>query len=65
VIASADPGLLRQCTRTPWGSEDLELWERLVRVAPAGTTRSLAQAEVRRLTAEYAAPVSRNVLNHL
>jgi hypothetical protein len=56
VIASADPDLLTQWTSTPWGAEDLELWEKLVRVAPAGATRTLAQAEVRRLTAEYAVP---------
>lgn len=56
VIASADPGLLTQWTSTPWGAEDLELWEKLVRVAPAGATRTLAQGEVRRLTAEYAVP---------
>jgi hypothetical protein len=56
VIASADPGLLTRWTGMPWGGEDLELWERLVTVAPAGATRTLAQAEVRRLTAEYAIP---------
>jgi hypothetical protein len=56
VIASADPDLLVRWTGTPWGGEDLELWEKLVKVAPGGATRSLAQAEVRRLTAEYAAP---------
>jgi hypothetical protein len=59
VIASGDPGLLTQWTGKPWGREDLELWEKLVRVAPAGATRSLAETEVRRLTAEYAIPITR------
>jgi hypothetical protein len=45
VIASADPVLLTQWTSKAWGGEDLELWEKLVRVAPAGATRSLAQAQ--------------------
>jgi hypothetical protein len=57
VIAAADPSLLTQWTGTSWGSEDLELWELLATVAPAGATRSLALAEMRRLSAEYAVPV--------
>jgi hypothetical protein len=57
VIAAADPGLLTRWTGTSWGSEDLELWELLATVAPAGATRSLALAEMRRLSAGYAVPV--------
>jgi transcriptional regulator of acetoin/glycerol metabolism len=54
LIAAADPALLQQWTGTPWGDEDLELWELLVRTAPAGATRSLALAEARRLATEDA-----------
>lgn len=52
LIAAADPELLQQWTGTPWGEEDLELWELVVMTAQDGATRSLALAEARRLAAQ-------------
>ncbi len=54
LIAAADPVLLQQWTGTPWGEEDLELWELLVMTAQDGAARSLAMAEARRLAAQDA-----------
>jgi hypothetical protein len=53
LLGTADPGLLLRWTRTPWGRDDLEVWEQLARTAPAGAVRSLAVREARRLAAEY------------
>lgn len=54
LLAEADPGLLNQWAHTPWGNEDLEVWELLARRTPPGALRSLALQQVRRLAAEYA-----------
>jgi len=57
LLAAADPGLLLRWARTPWGRDDLVIWELLAKAAPAGAVRSLAVREARRLTAEYRKPV--------
>jgi hypothetical protein len=56
LLGAADPGLLLRWTRTPSGRDDLEVWEMLARIAPAGAVRSLAVREARRLAAEYRGP---------
>ena len=56
LLGAADPGLLLRWARTPWGRDDLEIWELLAKAAPAGAVRSLAVREARRLTAEYRRP---------
>lgn len=56
LLAAADPGLLVRWARTPWGRDDLVIWELLAKAAPAGAVRSLAVREARRLTAEYRRP---------
>jgi hypothetical protein len=59
LLDEADPGLLYQWVHTPWGNDDLEVWESLARLAPSGAVRSLALHHSRRLVAEYA-PVTKN-----
>jgi GAF domain len=53
LVSAADPALLLRWSRTPWGRDDLEMWELLARIAPAGAVRSLAGREAGRLAAEY------------
>lgn len=53
VIASADPQVLQSWSEQ-FGFEDLEPWERLVTVLPAGSgRRAAALARVRQLRADY------------
>jgi GAF domain len=52
LVGAADPAVLLRWSRTQWGSDDLEIWELLARIAPAGAVRSLAAREARRLAAE-------------
>lgn len=53
VLASADPALLQSWTER-FGFEDLEPWERLAAVLPAGSGRRAAVlARVRQLRADY------------
>ena len=54
VLSSHDPDLLAAWTRTRWGVDDLEGWERLVRLLPATSPlRAMARGEVDRLRVEY------------
>jgi hypothetical protein len=55
VLASADPGLLVDWSRTPHGHDDLRAWETLARVAPYGAVRSMARQRVTELGAELTA----------
>jgi hypothetical protein len=54
LVGAADPALLLRWSRTPWGRDDLEMWELLARRAPAGAVRSLAVREAGRLAARTA-----------
>lgn len=54
VLVAADPHLLDAWARTPSGRDDLAVWEALVRLSPAGSTRrATAAARVRELRLEY------------
>ncbi|MGW7365945.1 GAF domain-containing protein [Streptomyces sp. NPDC054841] len=54
LIARADPGLLADWVHSPWGEDDLPVWQALAAVLPRGR-RAAAQARVRALDSEYAA----------
>jgi hypothetical protein len=54
ILASASPDLMIAWTRSRWGADDLEMWQRQGHILPARSPlRSIADAEVRRLSAEY------------
>lgn len=54
LLTSHDVDLLVSATRTRWGADNLELWERQLAVLPASSPLfSAALSEVRRLRAEY------------
>ncbi|MFC5803186.1 GAF domain-containing protein [Streptomyces formicae] len=52
VIARGDPGLLSDWAYSPWGEDDLAVWQALAAVLPRGR-RAAAQARARELDAEY------------
>ncbi|MET7417598.1 GAF domain-containing protein [Dactylosporangium sp. NPDC005555] len=55
VRASHDPALLDAWTRTPWGSDDLWMWEALATALPPGSPRAaMALDRIRQLGDEYA-----------
>ncbi|MEU0632366.1 transcriptional regulator, partial [Streptomyces sp. NPDC005989] len=51
LIARGDPGLLADWAYSPWGEDDLPVWEALAATAPAGQ-RPAHLARVRALDAE-------------
>jgi hypothetical protein len=54
VLASREPALLDRWTRSPWGGDDLEMWEQLAAALPPGSPRrTLALARARQLAEEY------------
>ncbi|WP_328730939.1 GAF domain-containing protein [Streptomyces caniferus] len=54
LLAVRDPGLLREWSRTPWGEDDLEIWEALVDALPERSpARSAPMATADRLRAAY------------
>jgi len=54
VMASADRSLLEAWVHSPWGSDDLEMWESYAATLPANSpTRPLAANRVTQLAAEY------------
>ena len=56
VLASSKPELMVSWTRSRWGSDDLEMWQRQLAVLPAGSPlRPLALAEAGKLDAEFRA----------
>jgi GAF domain-containing protein len=62
ILASASPDLMIAWTRSRWGADDLEMWERQVHVLPERSPlRSIADAEVRRLQREFGLPALRVV----
>lgn len=52
LVARGDPGLLADWAYSPWGEDDLRVWQALASVLPEGQ-RAVAQARVRALDAEY------------
>ncbi|SDY71845.1 GAF domain-containing protein [Micromonospora pattaloongensis] len=57
VLASRDPALLDAAARSPWGRDDLQLWEALAGALPPGSPRRpLALHRARQLAAEYGMP---------
>jgi hypothetical protein len=61
IVASGQPDLMVAWTRTRWGADDLEMWQRQAIALPATSPlRPLAVAEARRLDAALrAAPLQR------
>lgn len=54
LLASRDPVLLEEWVRTPWGEDDLEMWEALLAGRGASETRRVALASrVRELRRAY------------
>ncbi|MEU6327999.1 GAF domain-containing protein [Streptomyces sp. NPDC047049] len=54
LLAARDPALLREWSRTPWGEDDLEVWETLVDTLPERSpARSAPMATADRLRAAY------------
>lgn len=57
VLASGDPVLLTAWVRAPWGETDLQVWEQLEAMLPAGSPRRpLAGDRARQLRREYGLP---------
>jgi hypothetical protein len=60
VLALAEPDLMVAWTRSRWGADDLEMWQRQARILPpTSPLRPLAIAEARRLDNELRAPSRR------
>jgi hypothetical protein len=54
VLASCDRALLQAWVHSPWGADDLQMWEAYATVLPAGSpARPLAALRVAELAAEY------------
>ncbi|WP_129297761.1 GAF domain-containing protein [Streptomyces lydicus] len=54
LLATREPALLREWSRTPWGEDDLEVWEALVDTLPEHSpARSAPMATADRLRAAY------------
>ncbi len=54
VLADRDRTLLRAWLQSPWGADDLEMWEAYAKLLPPGSpTRPLAAGRIRQLATEY------------
>ncbi|MFI2190840.1 GAF domain-containing protein [Streptomyces sioyaensis] len=54
LLGAHDPGLLREWSRTPWGEDDLTIWEALVDALPEHSpARAAPMATADRLRAAY------------
>lgn len=54
VLAAGDRGLLRTWVDSPWGTDDLQMWEAYATLLPHGSpARPLAAGRVAQLAAEY------------
>ncbi|MFI9076463.1 GAF domain-containing protein [Streptomyces sioyaensis] len=54
LLGAHDPGLLREWSRTPWGEDDLTIWEALVDALPERSpARAAPMARADRLRAAY------------
>ena len=59
LLGSHDVGLMGAWTRTRWGSDDLEMWQRqAVELPESSPLRAVAATEVERLNREYGLPTS-------
>jgi hypothetical protein len=59
VLASGDRILMRTWLHTPYGADDLQMWEGYARRLPAGSSiRPLAEARIRQLALEYGVATS-------
>jgi hypothetical protein len=59
VLATRDRSLLRAWLQSPWGADDLEMWEAYTGLLPHGSpTRPLAVSRVRQLAVEYGVATS-------
>ncbi|REK91132.1 transcriptional regulator [Streptomyces inhibens] len=57
LLGAGDPDLLREWSRTPWGEDDLEVWEALVEALPERSpARTAPMAAADRLRAAYGLP---------
>ncbi|GAA0532891.1 GAF domain-containing protein [Paractinoplanes ferrugineus] len=54
LLNSRDRALMRTWLHSPWGTDDLQIWEAYARLLPAGApARPLALTRIRQLAAEY------------
>ena len=54
LLAAGQPEFLVGWTRSRWGADDLEMWQRLRAVLPAGSPlRPIAAATAAKLDAEF------------
>ncbi|GAB1645188.1 GAF domain-containing protein [Krasilnikovia sp. MM14-A1259] len=59
VLARGDRGLLQTWVRSPWGADDLPMWQAYAAALPAGApARPLALSRVAHLSAEFGLPGS-------
>jgi hypothetical protein len=59
VLAARDRSLLQSWLTSPWGTDDLEMWQSYARLLPPGSaTLPLAVARVRQLAVEYGVATS-------
>jgi hypothetical protein len=59
VLVSGDRALLRGWLHSPWGADDLQMWEAYATTLPPGSpARPLTAARIRQLTAEYGVATS-------
>ncbi|GAB1689559.1 GAF domain-containing protein [Krasilnikovia sp. M28-CT-15] len=57
VLAGSDRTLLQTWVRSPWGADDLQMWEAYATALPVGApARPFAIGRIARLTAEYGLP---------
>jgi hypothetical protein len=59
VLASGDAGLAQAWVRSPWGADDLEIWEAYAFLLPTGSpARPLVALRARQLASEYGVATS-------
>jgi hypothetical protein len=59
VLTSGDARLVQSWVRSPWGTDDLEIWERYAALLPTGSpARSLATLRARQLATEFGVATS-------
>jgi hypothetical protein len=59
LMAARDRALLQSWLHSPWGADDLELWEAYAKTLPPDSPpRAMAQARIRELSVEYGVATS-------
>jgi hypothetical protein len=59
VLSSGDARLVQSWVRSPWGTDDLEIWERYAALLPTGSpARSLVTLRARQLATEFGVATS-------